>query len=113
MTVTDLTQAITKAVQEYIDNFDRFDSNPQIRINPVTLDVLLVNGSDMLDEIGDNDEAIEDAAAADGLRDEEGADYQVSQNPDFHPVKSLLGETPTGVNIPSPTAIASLASRYA
>ena len=112
MTVTDLTEAITKAVNEYIENFDRFDSNPQIRVNPSTLDAQLVNGSDMLAELGDNDEAIEDAAAADGLRDEEGTDFQVTQNPDFYPVKPLLGQTPNGATIPSASAIREIAAKY-
>ena len=52
---TQLEAAIIKAVEEYIANFDRYDSNPQVRINPATLEVTLVNGSDSLAEVEDSD----------------------------------------------------------
>lgn len=77
-------------IQEYIENFDRFDSNPQIRVNPLTLQVSLENGSDFLQDIADNDEAIEDAAIAEKPETEDAADYQVKLNPQFYPVKSFL-----------------------
>lgn len=99
------------AVQEYIDNFDRFDSNPQIRINPESLTVALVNGSDMIAEIEDSDEAVEDAAHAQGMADQEASDYQVKQNPDFYPVKKLL--QPKGnSDIPSGLAIERILIKY-
>ena len=107
-----LTDTITRLVNEYIDNFDRFDSNPQIRVNPAKLSATLVNGSDMTAEIEDNDEAIEDAAAADGLATEDAADYQVSQNPDFYSVKQFLQVTPSGATIPNPVAIKNIAKKY-
>jgi hypothetical protein len=34
MTQNSLTDSIIGLIREYIDNFDMFDSNPQIRVNP-------------------------------------------------------------------------------
>ncbi|MDE6007170.1 MAG: hypothetical protein K2G67_06420 [Muribaculaceae bacterium] len=108
-----LEESITRLVNEYIDNFDRFDSNPQIRINPATLTATLVNGSDMLTAIADNDEAIEDAAAADGLSTEDAADFQASQNPDFYAVKKLLISSPAGNTSADIARIRRIAANYA
>ena len=60
-------------------------TNPQLRVNPVTFDFTIVNGSDMLAEIEDSNEAVEDAAGAEGDADadEAATDMQVKQNPDF------------------------------
>lgn len=107
-----LTEQITRLVNEYIDNFDRFDSNPQIRVNPARLTATLVNGRDMTLEIEDNDEAIEDAAAAQGDETEAAADFQATQNPDFYAVKKLLKTTPSGATIPAPEEIRAIAANY-
>lgn len=107
-----LEESITRLVNEYIDNFDRFDSNPQIRINPSTLSATLVNGSDMLTALADNDEALEEAAAADGLETEEAADYQTAQNPDFYAVKKLLLSSRAGNTSPNSEAIRKIVSHY-
>lgn len=108
---TQLEAAIIKAVEEYIANFDRYDSNPQVRINPATLEVTLVNGSDRLAEVEDSDEAIENAALAHGMANQEAMDYQVTQNPDFYAVKPLLrphGDT----SVPDRRAILAIARHY-
>lgn len=107
-----LEESITRLVNEYIDNFDRFDSNPQIRVNPATRTATLVNGSDMLTALADNDEALEDAAAADGLETEDAADFQTAQNPDFYAVKSLLLSSPAGNTSANATAIRRIAQNY-
>lgn len=99
-------------VQEYIENFDRFDSNPQIRINPQNHDVALVNGSDLLSEIEDSNEAVEDAAGAQGMETQDASDYQVKQNPDFYPVKTLLKPIAPGKSEPDHAAIAKIANKY-
>ena len=102
---------LTESVQEYIDNFDRFDSNPQLRVNPVSLRVDLVNGSDLFAEIEDSDEAIEDAAASQGMESDEATDFQVKQNPDFYPVKKLL--KPEGAtDVPSVVEIDKIVKKY-
>lgn len=107
----DFKRILTDRVQEYIDNFDRFDSNPQLRVNPVSHMVDLVNGSDMLSEIEDSDEAIEDAAASQGMESDDATDYQVKQNPDFYPVKRLL--QPKGhTDVPSEVEIEKIVKQY-
>ena len=90
MTRDEFRKTLLDNIDFYINNFYRFDSNPQLRVNPDTLGVTLVNGSDILSEIGDNDEAIEAAAASHGMAWQEASDMQVTQNPDFYAVKSLL-----------------------
>lgn len=90
MTRKELISTITTLVGRYIDNFDSFDSNPQIKINPDTLHVLLVNGSDMYKSIEYSDEVIEEAAAAERSETEDATDFQAERNPDFYAVKKLL-----------------------
>ena len=96
MTREEFKKSVEDAIQLYIDNFYRFDSNPQVRVNPTTLSVELVNGADILAGIGDNDEAIEAAAASHGMANQEAADFQVSLNPDYYAVKPMLEATPDG-----------------
>ena len=105
-------KAVTDLVQEYIDNFDRFDSNPQIRVNPDLLYVEAVDGRAMLEGIGDSDEAIEDAAYAHGDESMSATDYQAKQNPDFYPIKELLQPVAHNVSIPDAAAIARIADNY-
>lgn len=112
MTREEFTDALRDAVKEYIDNFDRFDSNPMLRVIPDSLAVTLVNGSDIAGEVEDSDEAVENAAAAQGMADQEAADYQVTRNPDLYPVKKLLVALPgdkTGLNN---AAIAAIVNSY-
>lgn len=102
---------VTEAVSEYIDNFDRFDSNPQLRVDPETLEIAIVNGSEMQSAVEDSDEAIEDAAAAHGMANQETMDAQVGRNPDFYSLKRLL--KPKGdTEIPNAEQIRSIASGY-
>lgn len=111
MDAKEFKRILTDRVQEYIDNFDRFDSNPQLRVNPLLMRVDLVNGSDLIAEIEDSDEAIEDAAASQGMENDDSTDYQVKQNPDFYPVKKLL--QPKGnTDIPNEKAIEGIVAEY-
>lgn len=105
-------KAINDLVQEYIDNFDRFDENPQIRVNPELLYVEAINGSAMLEGIGDSDEAIEDAAYAQGDETESASDYQAKQNPDFYPLKQLLKATGPNISEPDKDKIEKIADNY-
>ena len=105
-------KAVKELVQEYIDNFDRFDSNPQIRVNPELLYVEAIDGSAMLEGLGDSDEAIEDAAYAHGDETMSATDYQAKENPDFYPIKSLLKPSGTHTSIPDEVAIEKLADNY-
>lgn len=111
MTREEFKKAIEDNINLYINNFYRFDSNPQLRVNPDTLGVTLVNGSDMLAEIADNDEALEAAAASHGMANQEASDYQVTRNPDFYSVKKLL--EPSGdKSIPNGAAIKRIIDTY-
>lgn len=65
----DFADAVAGMVKIYLDNSYNFDENPQLRVNPVTFDFTIVNGSDMLAEIEDSNEAVEDAAGAEGDAD--------------------------------------------
>lgn len=112
MTINEFKKIVSDNVQLYIDNFDRFDSNPQIRVNPELLSIDLVNGSDFLSGIADSEEAVEDAAAAGSAESDDAADYQVRQNPDFYPVKKLLDTLPDGKTVPSAKALEEIAKVY-
>lgn len=88
--------AVTEAVGLYLDDKNNFDSNAQLRVDPSTLEIEIVNGSDMLAEIEDSNEAVEDAAGAQGAANEEATEFQVKQNPDFYAMSTLTG--PNGVD---------------
>lgn len=105
-------KAVTDLVQEYIDNWDRFDSNPQIRVNPTLLYVEAVDGNAMLEGIGDSDEAIEDAAYAEGDETMSATDYQAKENPDFYPIKDLIKPVGHNISVPDPEKIEKIADEY-
>ena len=112
MTREELIERIKHAVMQYAEGADLFDSNPQLRINPATFDVEAVNGSDFLEEIADNNEAIEDEAAADGAENEDATDWQVDQNPDFYSIKEYVVTDADGKMKPDTRAIERLAAQY-
>lgn len=112
MTKNDFTQLLTTIVNHYIDDFSSFDSNPQLKINPVLMTVDLINGSEMFTDIEYADEAVEQAVAAESEENEEATDYQASQNPDFYPVKKLLRKNAEGRAEANPDAIAAVAAEY-
>ena len=105
-------KAVTDLVQEYIDNFDRFDENPQIRVNPELLYVEAIDGSAMLEGIGDSEEAFEDAAYAQGDETMSASDYQEKEDPDFYPIKELLKPTGTNTSVPDIDKIEAIADEY-
>lgn len=105
-------KAVTDLVQEYIDNWDRFDSNPQIRVNPELLYVEAIDGSAMLEGLGDSDEAIEDAAYAHGDESMSATDFQAKENPDFYPIKELIKPAGHNVSVPDAEKIEKIADEY-
>ena len=105
-------KAVTDLVQEYIDNWDRFDSNPQIRVNPELLYVEAIDGSAMLEGIGDSEEAFEDAAYADGDETMSASDFQEKQDPDFYPIKDLLKPVDHNLSVPDIDKIEKIADSY-
>ncbi len=112
MTRKDLIEAITHAVMQYTQAPEFFDANPQLRINPSTLEVISVNGKDYYEEIEDNDEVIENEAAADGAATEEAEDFQASQNPDFYAIADYVIKEDDGKLSPDKKAIEKLAKTY-
>lgn len=103
---------IERMLQLYADNVNVFDSNPQLRVNPRTLDATIVNGSDMMTEIEDSDEAVENAAAALGAENMDATDYQASQNPDFYAATKLLTVNDKGRRVPDEKAVMAVADVY-
>jgi hypothetical protein len=110
----DFADAVAGMVKIYLDNSYNFDENPQLRVNPVTFDFTIVNGSDMLAEIEDSNEAVEDAAGAEGDADadEAATDMQVKQNPDFYSVRRLITTAPNGSYVPDEAQIDAIAALY-
>lgn len=105
-------KAVTDLVQEYIDNWDRFDENPQIRVNPELLYVEAIDGRAMLEGVGDSEEAFEDAAYAHGDETMSATDYQEKQDPDFYPIKELLKPAGHNVSVPDVDKIEKIADEY-
>lgn len=112
MTNKELIEAISHAVNLYIDSQEYFDANPQLRINPATLDVVIENGKDAYKDMAFSVEAIEEETAAQGDETEDATDFQASQNPDFYAVKDYVEKDPDGklkINI---KAVEKLANSY-
>ena len=112
MTRKEFIERATDAVARYLDDFDLFEPNPQLSVNPVTLYVDVVSGDTMEAGLADSDEAVEDAAAAEGDATEQYSDYQVRENPDYYPIKQFLivkEGAPTEINH---MAIGHLADKY-
>ena len=112
MTREEFSALVKKAVELYIGSFEMYDSNPQIKVNPMTLAIQLVNGSEMMTDIEYSDEAVEEAAAANRAETEDATDFQVARNPDFYSVHRLMTKDPAGKAIPSDTAIAEVVDTY-
>lgn len=112
MTRKEFIEAITHAVMQYTKAPEFFDANPQLRINPSTFEVISINGKDYYEEIEDNDEVIENEAAADGAATEDAEDFQASQNPDFYAIKDYVVTDAAGKLAPDAKAIEKLASQY-
>lgn len=98
--------------REYAENMGSFDSNPQLRVNPRTRHVTIVNGSDLLDEIEVSDEVVESAAGVDGDASEAATDMQAARVPDFYPARKLLRLGPDGLLVPDPEAVSEIADNY-
>lgn len=105
-------KAVADLVQEYIDNWDRFDENPQIRVNPELLYVEAIDGRAMLEGLGDSEEAFEDAAYAQGDETMSATDFQEKQDPDFYPIKELLKADGPGKSVPDMDKIEKIADEY-
>lgn len=112
MTRNELIDRIGDAVFRYLDDFDQFEPNPQLTVNPVTLYADVVSGGDMLKDLAEGDEAIEDAAASEGAASDEYTDRQVHENLDYYPIRQFLHVRKGHPTVANPDAIARLAARY-
>lgn len=108
----DFVKAVTDLVQNYINNFYDYDSNPQLRVNPELKYVEIENGYAFQEDIEYSDEVIENAAYAEGDATESSDDFQASQNYDYYPVKKLLKHTGEHSAVPNTEAIAEIADKY-
>lgn len=98
---------VTDVVGTYAEYPQNFDSNPQLKVNPKSLFVTLVNGGDMLNEIANSDENIEIGSALEGDEAVDMAENQIEQDPDFYPLKTLVEN-----GKPSKKAIEKIAAIY-
>lgn len=111
MTRQEFIGTTSALVQEYIDNINFFEPNGQLRVNPVSLDQTIITGKAMLDEIEYADEAIEDAAGAQGDETESATDLQSAQDPDFYTARKLVKKTDKGLVIDQ-EAVEAVADNY-
>ena len=112
MTLEEFTDALVHAVTLYTNSPEYFDADPKLRINPATLDVVAVNGKDALSDIAYSEEAIENAAYADGDATEAASDYQASRNPDFVAIRDYVRTDNEGHLRPDKRKIETLAKTY-
>lgn len=112
MTRKEFIDRINEAVDRYLDDFEEFEPDPQLSVNPVTLYVDVVSGKIMQEGLADSEEAVEDAVAAQGDESEQDTDYQVKENPDYYPIRQFLKVSKDHPTVADPMAIGRLASRY-
>lgn len=112
MTRKEFIDAISHAVTLYIESPEYFDANPQLRVNPATLDVVAVNGKDAYEDMAFSEEAIEEETAAQGDETEDATDFQSSQNPDFYAIKDYVVKEPDGKMRINVKAVEELAESY-
>lgn len=112
MTRQDFIDAVTGLVGEFIFEGGNKEAASQLRVNPESKEIALESEADFLSEIADNDEAVEDAAAADNAQEDEATDWQVKQNPDFYPVSTLIRANAKGEMEVDKRAVSRLADKY-
>lgn len=105
-------KAAVHCVNLYIDNIDRFGTDPQLKVNPVSLNVSLVDDALRNQSLAYSQEAIEAAAGVEGDASESATDFQAAENPDFYPVKSLLKTGSDGITTVDVDAIRKIADSY-
>lgn len=104
-------EEMTALVREYIDDFGRWGKNAQIRVIPESRQPELCTFADREAAVEDSDEAVENAAIAEGAATEEYDDFQVTRNPDFYLVDEFY-TVKEGKGKPDKAAIRRFADRY-
>ena len=99
-------------MRKYIYIPDEYGANAQIRVNPRLLLVDLLDNNGYQRAIGFSDEAIENAAYAEGDETMSAGDYQATQNPEFFPVATLVKHVDVNRLEPDFDAINRIADRY-
>ena len=108
----EFTNSVAEVVQNYIDNFYEYDKNPMLRVNPDLKLVEVENGYGFREDVGYDDEVIEEAAAAEGDASESSTDNQAKQNGDYYPVREFFTVDGEGKGSVDKAAINRLADRY-
>ena len=108
----DFTNSVTEVIEGYIENFYEYDKNPILRVNPDLLLVEVQNGYGFQEDLGYNDEVIEEAAAAEGDASESDTDNQAKQNFDFYPAREFVVVDAEGKGTVNKAAVEKLADKY-
>lgn len=95
----EFVKAAKAMVEVYLNNPDTFKGDAQLRVNPELLTVDMETEGEFQSDLEDSDEAIEDAAYAQGDETEAASDYQAAQNPDFYPAKTLVKDGKPDVEV--------------
>lgn len=103
---------VTDVVTSYINYYDGPSDDAQVKVIPDPMVVELVDTVDRDDSLADNDEAVEDAAAAERSEEKEEDDAQAVRNPDFYAADTLITIGPDGRTVPDQKAIAAVADNY-
>lgn len=111
-TRAEFINSVKDVVQQYIDTFYEFDKNPMLRVNPDSKLVEVENGYAFQEDIGYDDEVIEEAAYAEGDATMSATDNQAKQNFDFYPVKDFIKVDKDHQGSPDEAAINRLADKY-
>lgn len=108
----DFIEGVTTALAHYLDDFELFQPNPQLSVNPATFYVEMVSGPMMAASLDVSDQVTENEAAADGDATEDAADENAMENPDYYPVRQfLIVKEGSPVKV-STEAITALADKY-
>lgn len=112
MTRKNFTDSIMTLVDGFIANYDEFDNDPQLRVEPATLNVSIVSGDERTAEMAYSQEALEGAAAVEGVEGEDADDLQVRRNPDFYAMRNLIKTVGEPQPVPARKAIKDVVDMY-
>lgn len=111
MKKNEFVKAVEDLVQQYINNRDAYGEYAQLTVNPELLTIAIDTSDQFQEDLADADEAIEEAAAAEGDESENATDYQARQDPDYYQLTSLVKRGNDGV-VPDMKAIDRVADNY-
>lgn len=109
----DMINRLTYAVQDFIDSFSEYGPDPVLAIDPKDFYMEVQTVADRDLDIGDSDATLEAAAAAEGLADQDGMDYQTGRNWDLYPLRELIEKDAQGRAVPAKAKILKIVEKYA